>query len=65
MKSLRAEIVHCAAKIIWFKNWSSLKSIHSIEHFHVMMNDPDMDFVREITKGDVPVSERLDAKGGG
>jgi len=45
-------------KVIWFKNWSSLKSIHSIEHFHVMLHDPDSDSVREITNGDVAVSQR-------
>ena len=43
-------------KIIWFKNWAKLKSIHSMEHFHVMMKDPDMKFIKEITKGDEPAS---------
>ena len=46
-------------KIIWFKNWAKLKSIHSMEHFHVMMKDPDMDFIKEITKGDQPVSAQF------
>ncbi|MCJ1457826.1 hypothetical protein MMC28_008195 [Mycoblastus sanguinarius] len=44
--------------IIWFKNWSSLKSIHAMEHFHVMLNDPDTDFIQEVTKGDVPAAEK-------
>lgn len=48
-----------AWKIIWFKNWAKLKSIHSMEHFHVMMKDPDVEFVREITKGDSPASSQL------
>lgn len=48
-----------AENIIWFKNWAKLKSIHSMEHFHVMMKDPDMDFIREITKGDSPASAQL------
>lgn len=39
-----------AWKIIWFKNWAKLKSIRSMEHFHVMMKDPDMEFIKEITK---------------
>lgn len=44
--------------VIWFKNWSSLKSIHAVEHFHVMLFDPDPDFVRCITGGDVPLAEK-------
>ncbi|PGH08691.1 hypothetical protein AJ80_07812 [Polytolypa hystricis UAMH7299] len=43
-----------AENVIWFKNWKSLKSIHSIEHFHVMLRQPDMEVVKEITNGDVP-----------
>ncbi|BCR85219.1 GIG1 family protein [Aspergillus chevalieri] len=42
-------------RVVWFKNWKSLKSVHAIEHFHVMLYQPDMDFVREITGGDVPL----------
>ena len=45
--------------VIWFKNWSSLKSIHAVEHFHVMLFDPDMDFVRNITIEDVPLAEKV------
>ncbi|KAL2018695.1 hypothetical protein VTK56DRAFT_469 [Thermocarpiscus australiensis] len=44
--------------VIWFKNWASLKSVKSVEHFHVMLFDPDPEFVREITNGDVPLCER-------
>lgn len=43
--------------VVWFKNWSSLKSIHAVEHFHVFLFDPDMDFIKEITNGDVPPSQ--------
>ncbi|EEH48302.2 uncharacterized protein PADG_04386 [Paracoccidioides brasiliensis Pb18] len=46
-----------AEKVIWFKNWKSLKSIHGIEHFHVMLYQPDPVFLRDITNGDVPVTE--------
>lgn len=42
--------------VIWFKNWGSLKSIHSMEHFHVMLFDPDPDFIKKITDGDAPRS---------
>ncbi|KAL1848600.1 hypothetical protein Plec18170_007910 [Paecilomyces lecythidis] len=46
-------------EIVWFKNWKSLKSVHAIEHFHVMIHNPDMDFVRELTHGDMPLIERV------
>jgi len=45
--------------VIWFKNWKSLKSIHSVEHFHVMLYDPDPEFLKEITGGDVPLSQKV------
>ncbi|KAL1953942.1 hypothetical protein VTO42DRAFT_2020 [Malbranchea cinnamomea] len=48
-----------AGQVIWFKNWKSLKSVHAIEHFHVMLHKPDMEFVREITQGDVPLVEKM------
>ncbi|KAF7892617.1 uncharacterized protein EAF02_000155 [Botrytis sinoallii] len=35
--------------VIWFRNWRSLKSIHSVEHFHVMLYDPAPEFVRKVT----------------
>lgn len=47
--------------VIWFKNWSSLKSIHAVEHFHVMLFNPDMDFVREVTHGVTPLFEKVKA----
>ncbi|KAG4031413.1 hypothetical protein MFRU_009g01870 [Monilinia fructicola] len=40
--------------VIWFRNWRSLKSVHAVEHFHIMLYDPDPEFVKEVTKGDVP-----------
>ncbi|KZF22444.1 hypothetical protein L228DRAFT_248133 [Xylona heveae TC161] len=45
--------------VIWFKNWRSLKSVHAIEHFHVMLFDADPVFLRRITNGDVPLSEKV------
>ncbi|KAF2198413.1 hypothetical protein GQ43DRAFT_443375 [Delitschia confertaspora ATCC 74209] len=42
----------------WFKNWRSLKSVHAVEHFHVMLYDPDSEFLKEITNGDVPMCAR-------
>ncbi|KAH8737233.1 hypothetical protein BGZ61DRAFT_525395 [Ilyonectria robusta] len=41
-------------QIIWFKNWRGLKSVGAVEHFHVMMFNPDPDFIRSVTNGDVP-----------
>ncbi|KLJ06643.1 hypothetical protein EMPG_09257 [Blastomyces silverae] len=46
-----------AEKVIWFKNWKSLKSVHAIEHFHVMLYQADPAFLHEITNGDVPVTD--------
>lgn len=43
----------------WFKNWKSLKSVHAVEHFHMMLYDPDPEFVREITNGDVPMTAKF------
>ncbi|EME83693.1 uncharacterized protein MYCFIDRAFT_85064 [Pseudocercospora fijiensis CIRAD86] len=45
--------------VVWFRNWSSLKSVHAVEHFHVMLFNPDMDFVREMTNYDVPLAQKL------
>ncbi|KAL1798479.1 hypothetical protein ACET3X_002516 [Alternaria dauci] len=27
-------------ELVWFKNWKSLKSVHAVEHFHVMLPEP-------------------------
>lgn len=43
------------SQVIWFKNWAALKSIDSVEHFHVMLMDPSPKFIREVTNGDVPI----------
>jgi hypothetical protein len=45
--------------IVWFKNWRSLKSVHAVEHFHVMLYDPDPAFIEEITGGDVPMTAKF------
>jgi hypothetical protein len=44
-------------ELVWFKNWKSLKSVHAVEHFHVMLYKPDEQFLREITNGDVAMTE--------
>eukprot|EP01032_Pedospumella_encystans_P008346 gene8346-9919_t len=45
-------------QVIWFKITVALKSVHCVEHFHVMINNPDPDFVARITNNDVPLSLR-------
>ncbi|EHK48095.1 uncharacterized protein TrAtP1_000812 [Trichoderma atroviride] len=47
-------------QVMWFKNWAALKSIHAVEHFHVMLFNPDPDFIKEVTNGDVPQCEKAD-----
>ncbi|KAK3694982.1 hypothetical protein B0T22DRAFT_507921 [Podospora appendiculata] len=47
-------------RVIWFKNWRSLKSVQAVEHFHVMLFDPDPEFVREVTHGDVAMCDRAE-----
>ncbi|KAK1079791.1 hypothetical protein LTR33_006096, partial [Friedmanniomyces endolithicus] len=46
-------------KVVWFRNWTSLKSIQAVEHFHVMLFDPEAEFVREVTGGDVAFAEKV------
>lgn len=49
----------CCSEVIWFRNWTSLKSIHAVEHFHVMLCDPPMDAVARLTHGDEPLAYKL------
>jgi hypothetical protein len=48
-----------AKEFVWFKNWKSLKSVHAVEHFHVMLYKPDEEFMKEITGGDVPMTAKF------
>ncbi|KAJ2903828.1 N-acetylglucosamine-induced protein 1 [Zalerion maritima] len=41
--------------VVWFKNWKALKSVGSVEHFHIMLFDPDPEFIHEITNEDKPM----------
>jgi len=47
-------------RVIWFRNWGALKSVHAVEHFHVMLFDPPKEFVREVTGGDVSLAEKVE-----
>lgn len=33
-------------RVLWFKNWSALQSVRSIEHVHVLVRDPPPEVVR-------------------
>lgn len=42
--------------LIWFKNWRSIKSVHALEHFHVMLYKAPESFLQAITNNDQPMS---------
>ncbi|OAG40687.1 hypothetical protein AYO21_04985 [Fonsecaea monophora] len=44
-------------RIVWFKNWKSLKSVHALEHFHIMLYQPPEELVEAVTEGDRPTCE--------
>lgn len=44
-------------RVIWFKNWNSLKSVHALEHFHVMLYKAPADLLTRITNNDRPMCE--------
>ena len=48
-----------AGNCIWFKNWASLKSIHAVEHFHVMLFNTDTKFVEDVTDGDLALLDKI------
>lgn len=45
--------------VVWFRNWGALKSVHAVEHFHVMLFDPPKEFVDQVTGGDVSLAEKV------
>jgi len=38
--------------VLWFKNWTKLQSLRAVEHFHVLLRNPDDDLLKEWTNGD-------------
>ena len=44
-------------QVVWFKNWRSLKSVHAVEHFHVMLFNAPKDLTLKLTGGDIPMSQ--------
>lgn len=49
-------------QVVWFHNWKNLKSVHAVEHFHVMLDNVDESFLREVTNGDRPLCDSTDEK---
>ncbi|KAK5121555.1 hypothetical protein LTR85_004727 [Meristemomyces frigidus] len=49
------------SQVIWFKNWSSLRSVDAIEHCHVMLHQARRELVDKITNGDRPLAEKVEA----
>ena len=45
-------------QVAWFKNWHRLKSIHGLEHFHVMTQGAPREFLDRVTGGDQPMVEK-------
>ncbi|OAL38964.1 hypothetical protein AYO20_01715 [Fonsecaea nubica] len=51
-------------RIVWFKNWKSLKSVHALEHFHIMLYQPPEELIEAVTEGDRPICESWMAENG-
>ncbi|KAI9043878.1 GIG1 family protein [Aspergillus affinis] len=45
---------HPDAHVQWFKNWTALQSVRSLEHIHVLLKDVPEDILREWTGEDLP-----------
>lgn len=45
--------------VVWFKNYKALKSVHDLEHFHIMLHGASESFLRAVTGGDVPMVEKV------
>lgn len=46
-------------RVVWFRNWKSIKSVHAVEHFHIMLYKPEPEFVNEITNNDIPLVAKV------
>lgn len=38
--------------VLWFKNWASIQSVRSVEHFHVFIRNHSDDFVKRVVHVD-------------
>ena len=43
-------------QVIWFKNGQTLKSVHALEHIHVLLYQAPIGMVERLTEGDKPMS---------
>lgn len=43
-------------QVIWFKNWPSLRSVHALEHFYVLLYQAPTEMVERLTGSDKPIS---------
>ena len=43
-------------QVIWFKNGRTLKSVHALEHIHVLLYQAPAEMVERLTEGDKPMS---------
>lgn len=46
-------------RVVWLKNWASLKSVHVLEHFDVMLFQAPEQFLAKVTGGDRRMSKKL------
>ena len=43
-------------QVVWFKNGPTLKSVHALEHIHVLLYQAPTEMVECVTEGDKPMS---------
>ena len=43
-------------QVTWFKNGPTLKSVHALEHIHVLLYQAPTEMVERLTEGDKPMS---------
>ncbi|GAB7363265.1 hypothetical protein MBLNU230_g3547t1 [Neophaeotheca triangularis] len=46
-------------RVRWFRNWTAIKSVRAVEHFHVVLLEPPGGFVEQVTGGDVALIEKV------
>ena len=42
---------HGKDRVLWFKNWTAIQSVRSLEHIHVLIRDTPEDLLQEWTDG--------------
>jgi hypothetical protein len=36
-------------RVVWFRNWAAIKSVHAVEHIHVLLFGVEEGFVERVT----------------